>query len=631
MDRTGWIAIIACVALLFGWQYIVRMIYPEAYKPESQPQTSEQIDVEKTSEQASSATAYQELQQLEGSPSLSAVTDLLMEKDIPAEKVAILQNEDFLLEFTTHGGGIKKIELKEHYVEQGGEPIILNKAGQEPLLNMKGGDLGVMYSIVGYDLKKADSSRVVFERQIKEGLKLVREYSLDPEKAFRVLLTQKFVNEGANDVIVTPHRMSLGLAEPIYGRGDENNHLNVGWMYENGDYKSEKITTFDDFNLLFIPISKGKNVLQSEAEMKLEWATLDSQFFAIITDFTESEGAYDLRASKAPLPHLRDKNEKIPGGIRATVQLRGLIVPAGQTIERKLSVFTGPKFAKLLNNAEKKHVVDAGFFGFISKPLHSLMNFIHGFVGNYGWAIVIMTLVIRLILWYPQTMANISMKKMSVVAPVMKEMQEKYKDNPQKLQQEMMSIYKDYGVNPVGGCLPMLLQMPIFIGFYWMLLGAIELRQQGFIWWMTDLSRPDTVASIPLPGLGELPLNPLPILMTVTMFLTFQMAPKQPGMDNNPAYMMMKFMPIIVGVICYNFASGLSLYWTVSNILSIAQTYFNNKIPMPTAEELKAKADAKKSFRKEVMDKSPATGGGLGRPLKKIDKGSRSTKSRKKK
>ena len=156
-------------------------------------------------------------------------------------------------------------------------------------------------------------------------------------------------------------------------------------------------------------------------------------------------------------------------------------------------------------------------------------------------------------LWYPQAQANRSMKKMQLLAPKLKELQEKYKEEPTKLNTEMMKLYKDFGVNPLGGCLPLLIQMPVFLGFYYMLLSSVELRGQTFFW-IHDLSRPDTVFVIP--GLG-LPINPMPLIMTATMMWSMHITPQPQGVDN-PGAKMMKFMPILMLVFCYNFSSTLS-------------------------------------------------------------------------
>jgi YidC/Oxa1 family membrane protein insertase len=166
-----------------------------------------------------------------------------------------------------------------------------------------------------------------------------------------------------------------------------------------------------------------------------------------------------------------------------------------------------------------------------------------------------------------------------------------------------LKIYKEYGVNPVGGCLPLLIQMPLFLGFYYMLQSSIELRHASLAGtWIHDLSMPDTVYSLQLPLalplIGSVfHLNPMPLLMAVTMYISMHMTPQPQGVDN-PAQKIIKFMPLMFLLFCYGFASALSLYWTVQNLLSIFQMYINSKTPLPTLEQMKAQVAKKRKKKK---------------------------------
>ena len=193
------------------------------------------------------------------------------------------------------------------------------------------------------------------------------------------------------------------------------------------------------------------------------------------------------------------------------------------------------------------------------------------------------------------------MKRMSKLQPLMKELKEKYKDDPNKLNQETMRLYKDYQINPMGGCLPMFLQIPIFFGYYKMLQFAVELRGHGFLW-VPDLSMPDTLYTLHLPFslpiLGaDLPINILPILMAITMVIQMKMTPKT---GDAMQQKMMMFMPFMFFFFCYNFASALALYWTTQNIFSIGQTWLNNRLPEP---ELVKRKPSGKSGKKTFMER----------------------------
>jgi YidC/Oxa1 family membrane protein insertase len=242
-------------------------------------------------------------------------------------------------------------------------------------------------------------------------------------------------------------------------------------------------------------------------------------------------------------------------------------------------IFMGPKSVSLLKSFhnELDRAIYFGWTDILAKPCLWFMNFIHQFVPNYGFAIIILTIVTRMIFWPLATKSYKSMGQMRKLQPLMQEIREKYKDDKQKMNQEMMGLYKTYKINPMGGCLPMLIQLPVFFALYRMLYQAIELRHAPFIWWINDLSAPDRLFhfgfKIPFmePPYG---IPVLTLLMGATMFLQQKMTPS-PG-DPTQAKMMM-FLPLIFTFIFINFSSGLVLYWMVSNLISISQQYYTNK------------------------------------------------------
>jgi YidC/Oxa1 family membrane protein insertase len=226
-------------------------------------------------------------------------------------------------------------------------------------------------------------------------------------------------------------------------------------------------------------------------------------------------------------------------------------------------LFAGPKEYDRLKNLGMglEHIIDFGWFTIIAMPLFWFLKFLYSFLGNYGWAIVIMTILVRLPFIPILQKSQQSMKKMQKIQPLMAEIKEKYKKDPQKQQKETMLLYKKHKVNPIGGCLPMLLQIPVFIALYNVLLQAIELRGAPFIFWVTDLAVKD-------------PFYVLPIVMGATMVLQQKMTPTTA--DPTQAKIMM-FLPIIFTVMFLTFPSGLVIYWLVNNVLAIIQQYFVNK------------------------------------------------------
>jgi YidC/Oxa1 family membrane protein insertase len=225
-----------------------------------------------------------------------------------------------------------------------------------------------------------------------------------------------------------------------------------------------------------------------------------------------------------------------------------------------------------------------GIFGVVSRTLLVSMNVLRGWFGNYAWAIVALTLIIKTAMWPLQNKATKSMKRMQALQPKMTELREKYKDDPTRMNSELMRLYKEYGINPFGGCLPMLVQIPIFFGFYNMLGKAVELRNAKFLW-VHDLSQPDTVAR-----LMGIPINPLPLLMAVTMLWQMAISPKSGDPVQQRVFM---FVPLIFIYFCYNFASALALYWTVQNLFSIVQLYATRNQASPQLQKVAAPAKKK--------------------------------------
>ena len=208
-------------------------------------------------------------------------------------------------------------------------------------------------------------------------------------------------------------------------------------------------------------------------------------------------------------------------------------------------------------------VIEYGWFSFIAKPMFVFLNWLHGYIGNWGWAIVVLTLVIRVILFPLTYKGMLSMNKLKDLAPKMKEIQEKYKGEPQKLQMHMMELYKKNGANPMGGCLPILMQIPIFFAIYRVLLNAIELKGAEWILWIKDLSLMD-------------PYFVLPILMGTTMFLQQKLTPT--NFTDPMQEKIMKFLPLIFTFFFVTFPAGLTLYWFINNVCSVVQQIFVNKL-----------------------------------------------------
>jgi YidC/Oxa1 family membrane protein insertase len=245
-----------------------------------------------------------------------------------------------------------------------------------------------------------------------------------------------------------------------------------------------------------------------------------------------------------------------------------MVLPVGELApgaskSHEAKLFAGPqeenKLAALAPGLEL--VKDYGWFTILAKPLFWLLDKLHAVIGNWGWAIVALVVLLKIAFYWLNASAYRSMAKMKAVAPRVTELRERYKDKPQQMQQEMMRIYREEKVNPLGGCLPILVQMPFFIALYWVLLSSVEMRNAPWIGWIHDLSRPD-------------PWFILPVLMTASSLMQVWLNPTPP--DPMQARLMW-IMPLAFGVMFFFFPAGLVLYWLVNNILSIAQQWFINK------------------------------------------------------
>jgi len=300
-----------------------------------------------------------------------------------------------------------------------------------------------------------------------------------------------------------------------------------------------------------------------------------NQFFALAAMPQSPAQSVLVHKTTLPADWSGTTNATSSDAFQATMVYPAAVLAPGKALEQQVFLYAGPKEYRLLarigsdfNNNIDLVMGYSGFFGFFAKALLLTMNWFHNVLRfSYAWAIIAITVIIKSVFW-PLTQASTrSMKRMQELQPQMKAIQEKYKEDPVKMNRKTMEFMKENKVSPLGGCLPMLLQIPVFFGFYRMIQSAIELRGASFLW-IHDLAKPDTLFFIP--G-TTFPFNLLPLIMGVTMLWQARMTPISPGMDPAQAKIM-KYMPLMFMVFLYNFSAGLTLYWTVQNLLTIAQT-----------------------------------------------------------
>jgi YidC/Oxa1 family membrane protein insertase len=308
-------------------------------------------------------------------------------------------------------------------------------------------------------------------------------------------------------------------------------------------------------------LSKKETVLKAP----VDWVGYGNNYFLQAFVPVEERG-YEV------VPRVLDAGK---GLVQVVFMTEPFQLEAGQEKTIKMRLFLGPKELDYLKEAEPSLVdaVDFGWFSFLAVPALYVLKWFYKYLHNYGLAIILMTILIKIAFW-PLTQKSFkSMQAMKKIQPKIAQVREKYKDDREKLNQELMALYKTYKVNPMGGCLPMVLQIPVFIALYRMLNTAVELRHEPFMLWINDLTAPDRLSiGIPIPYLGGIPV--LTLLMGISMFVQQKMTPSS-GDPRQEQVMLL--MPVIFTVFFINFPSGLVLYWLVNNILSIVQQYWINR------------------------------------------------------
>ena len=578
MDRKSWIAIALSVAGPFAWQWDVS----KYYKPQ----------LAKATAATAAAPTPVATPAVDSTPVLTPPTETFL-----SARSESLSNANAKFIFNNGTGGIEEVALSMHKGENA-SPVSLNRSRSMPI-----GGLGFSPGEIlgGFEMTTDPAKgEAVFSSKQPSGLEIAKRFTVpmgeNKEKPYAITLDITFKNPSTAPLQVPEFFIGTGGAAPLHVN-DLPMYTCLNWAH-GGSMTNIDVNWFSASSvpIIGIPIH-DQRPLYEETKPDIEWVAVTSQYFCtIITpkDATQSHSVWSMRFDA---PKLNDTaNFGIQGGLKS----RGFTLAAGEVVTRSFEIYAGPKELPLLRKlgATQDKVMNFGIFGFVSEFLLWSMNGLHVLLGNYAASIIVLTILIKSVLWPVQNKATKEMRKMASLSPKMTEMREKHKDNPQKLNEETMKLYKEYGVNPFSGCLPMLIQIPIFFGFYAMLGTAIELRNSSFFW-VVDLSQPDTITHL----LG-FPINILPLLMAGTMVWQMIITPKTgDAMQQRIFY----FMPIIFLVFCYNYASGLALYWTTQNLFSIVQLYFTRNQPLPTLEKKSTIAKREAQLAKKKSKKPPTS------------------------
>ena len=520
---------------------------------------------------------------------------------IRTEEITTIENEVFIVELSSKGGNIHKVYLKqfknwysindnneEDYYKTSVQLINFSKGNTYDLLFVSTEGKAINTTDYFFESDKSpgkfvlsgeDSIIIRYKFVVSEGKEVVKNY---------IFYGNRYVIQSDIEMIGMSNLISNNAYDLVWNgglRAVEKNSVDEGTYSNSSVYYGDEQVTFD-----------APSVGETEHENfngRVNWIAVRNKYFAAVIipdDPSTVEGAY-----------IEGYQETRPNSGFAKFFNARLILPFKNTDfeKRTFKIYIGPVDYNMLtalgNNLEA--LVDFGsFFGlkFIVRPIAEfvllpLFNFIHLFIPNYGFVIVVFSIVIKIVV-YPLTKKSYqSMKRMQQLQPKISELKEKYKDDQQKISKETMSLYKTYGVNPAGGCWPMLLQMPIFVSLWGLFQTAIELRQQPFIWWIQDLSRPDVIYDLgfKLPMVGIQEISGLAVLMGVTTFIQQKMTMKDPKQQA-----MVYVMPVFLTILFMTFPSGLNLYYFLFNLLSIAQQqYINHKhngdelVPVPASKK----------------------------------------------
>ncbi|MCS7063896.1 MAG: membrane protein insertase YidC [Methylacidiphilales bacterium] len=591
MDRTSWIGLLISIILLIAWNFYIAQKYPvtpPTKTPPPQPPPSSQ-----------DPTATSPLQE-KTPPILTAASSASPPPpNLPPAELLTIENDYLHLQITTHGGGIHKATLKKHKTSTQENITFTATQGTAILSTQYNNDTPQTPTL--FTLTKpadAPTPTIQAHAEILPGLLLRRTFTLTHDYALQVVQTLE--NTTSSPITIPASKWHLGHAAPTCIH-DRPEFIGAGWLDPQAHYHKTMAHSFDGFNFLGIPLSPPKAWTDTGSTPPL-WVTLKNQYFVTVALPLDHPHLTRTEFRPLVLPPWTPYSLP-PRGVRADITLPESILPPRGSITQKLLLYIGPKEYNRIKKLglHTEEIMEFGFFSWLVKPLLHTMNAIYHTLAifppiqSYGLAITLLAIIVKLILWPLQSAANRSMKKIQALAPKMKELQEKYKDDPTKLQTEIMKLYTDYGVNPLGGCLPLLPQIPIFIAFYTMLQHAIEIRHASFLW-IKDLSRPDTIFTIPIIGLD---INPLPLIMTATSIYIMHMTPTT---AENQQYKIMRWLPLIFIPLFYGFASALSLYWTVNNLVSIIQTYHNLKKPIPQLKRVERKPNSRLEMFQRALE-----------------------------
>ncbi len=588
MDRNTTIAFILIGAILVLWFYLNTPSPEEMQKGKTSDTTAVQLDTSRIKQEKKEIAA--DTVSLDKKQPQTAENDSLkygkyFSASNEKEKIITIENEFVLMEISTRGANVRKYYLKKfnnwYSANSQGDKSFYKT--QVQLIDYSQGN-PFNLSFVTSDGKAISTADLVFipdaaksRYNIAENDSLVINFRLPAgddsyiNKKF-TFYGDKYSFESEIDLVNMTNLISNNSYDLVWNSGlrfvEENSVDEANYSDASVYYGGEQV---------IVDASSVGEKVTKDFNGRVDWAAVRNKYFAVILA-PKDPGAVNGAYVEGDRKSVGKTGLKEDYSIRINVPFKNTDFEKSQ-----FTVYVGPvDYDRLKEYGDNfTAIVDFGsFFGlkFIVRPIAEyillpLFNFLHTFIPNYGFVIIVFSLIIKFVL-YPLTKTSYqSMKKMQLLQPKIAEIKEKFKDDPQKLNKETMKLYSTYGVNPAGGCLPLVLQMPIFIALWGLFKTAIELRQQPFILWIKDLSAPDVITQLPfkLPLFGIDQISGLALLMGVTTFVQQKMSVKDPKQAG-----LVYIMPVMLTIMFMSFPSGLNLYYFMFNVFSIAQQYYIN-------------------------------------------------------
>jgi YidC/Oxa1 family membrane protein insertase len=586
MDRKSISVIVACIVMLVLWQFVIVPKYWPYHPP---PATTNTVNSAHPTLGTNADAGSNSVSAVSTSPLPSAVSSSQPQMEVNtnvAEQLMVVTNENARYTFTSYGGGLKLVELL-NYPES--VPSWRNKKAQTGLASLNTYTPAPTLAILNGSSIQGDgiftltrsASGIRAQKTLTNGLTIVKDFS--PTTNFLLNASVWLENNSKEPLKLPEQEWTVGTATPM--NPDDRGTFYVGMMWSDGQKTHDTVGSSYFSGHGFACTPRTPPAEYRAGDTNVAWAAVHNQFFALAIVPHDVATAVVMR--KVDLPRLEGDAIQMysSNGYTASLIYPATTLSTNQILQRQFVLYAGPKeyrtLAKVADelNNNLDSVMDFGWFGFFAKGLLLAMNFVHAVLRvPYGWVIVLITVMLRVAFWPLTAAGTRSMKRMQSLQPQIKAIQEKYKDDPMKAQKKQMEFWKENKINPLGGCLPAVIQMPVFIGFYRMIRTAIELRGAHFLW-VTDLSKPDTLFLIP--GIN-FPFNLLPLLMVGVMVWQAHLTPPSPGMDPGQQKMM-RYMPALFLVFLYNYSSGMALYMFASTLLGIVQTKMTRMQPVTAA------------------------------------------------